>query len=159
MLHLYGDEVAGHLGHETTLALIADGAEEADKVATIGAEGCNVVPLVISVGAREGLAARDGSAAVQWEDLLDALSIIGVDNSRDIEVSGTSEAIETNLSEHAGDVCLAVGNGVPVPNPTRREGLVGGLGAGNHELGNGFQAGVGREVDGTLSAVLIDEVD
>ncbi len=158
-LHLCGDELPGHLGHETTLALIADGAEEADKLGTISAEGCNVIPLVVSVGARESLASRDGSAAVQGEDLLDALVIIRVDNSRNVEVSGTSEAIETDLSKHARDVCLAVRNRVPVSNPSCREGLIGGLRAGDHELGNGFEAGVRREDDGALSAVLVDKVD
>ena len=41
----------------------------------------------------------------------------------------------------------------------RWEGLVGGLGAGDDELGDALKASVWSEDDGALSAVLVDEVD
>lgn len=156
---LRGDEVTAHPGDGSTTTLSAGGAKEADKLAGVGAEGSDIVPLVVSVRARESLAARDGSVAVEREDLLDAIVVIWVDNRRDVEVGSASEAIETHLSEHAWSVRCTLGDGVPVANPAGREGLVGGGEAGDDELGNRFEASVLGEDDGSLGAVLVDEVD
>jgi len=158
-LNLCGDELAGHSGDETTAALVADGAEEADEVASVGAESSDVIPLVVGVAAGEGLAARDWGAAVEREDHLDAVVVIWVDDGRDIEVGGASKAVETDLSEHAWNVGGSIRDGVPVANPAGWEGLVGGLGAGDDELGDALKASVWSEDDGALSAVLVDEVD
>lgn len=159
LLNLCGDEVTGHLCDETTTALVADGAEEADEVGSVGAESGNVIPLVVGVGAGECLAARYRGAAVEREDLLYAVGVIWVDDGRDIKVGGACEAIETDLAEHAWDVFGALGDGVPVANPAGWEGLVGGLRAGDDELGNALKTSVLGEDDGALSAVLVDEVD
>lgn len=156
---LRGDEVTGHLGDGSTTTLSAGCAEKADKLVGVGAEGSNIIPLVVCVGARERLAARDGRVAVEREDLLDAICIIWVDDSRDIEVGSTSEAIETDLSEHAWDVGCSVRNGVPVANPADREGLVDGSETRDDELGDRFETSVLSEDDGSLDAVLVDEMD
>jgi len=156
---LYGDILAGHSGDNTSLALVADVAKKADKLTAVGAEGSNVVPFVVGVGTREGLAARDGNAVVQREDHLHTLGIIWVDNGRDIEVRGTSEAIETDLAEHARDSLRAVRDGEPVACPAGREGLIGGGHTGDDELRNGLKASVLSEDDGTLGVVLVDKVD
>ena len=158
-LNLCGDEFTGHSGDETTAALVADGAEEADEVASVGAESSDVIPLVVGVAAGEGLAARDWGAAVEREDHLDAVVVIWVDDGRDIEVGGASKAVETDLSEHAWNVGGSIRDGVPVANPAGWEGLVGGLGAGDDELRDALKASVWSEDDGALSAVLVDEVD
>jgi len=158
-LNLCGDELAGHSGDETTAALVADGAEEADEVASVGAESSDVIPLVVGVGAGEGLAAGDWGAAVKREEHLDAVVVIWVDDGGDIKVGGASEAVEACLSEHTWDIGGSLRDGVPVANPAGWEGLVGGLGAGDDELGDALKASVWGEDDGALSAVLVDEVD
>ena len=96
---------------------------------------------------------------MEREDHLDAVVVIWVDDGRDIEVGGASKAVETDLSEHAWNVGGAIRDGVPVANPAGWEGLVGGLGAGDDELGDALKASVWSEDDGALSAVLVDEVD
>jgi len=156
---LYGDILAGHSGDNTSLALVADVAKEADKLTAVGAEGSNVIPFVVGVRAREGLAARDGNAAVQWEDHLHTLRVIWIDDSRDIEVRGTSEAIEADLSEHAWNSLLALRDGEPIACPAGREGLIGSGHTGDDELGDGLEASVLSEDDGTLGVVLVDKVD
>lgn len=49
MSDLVCDEVTAHLGNETTLALIGNGAEEADEITSISGESSDVIPLVVSV--------------------------------------------------------------------------------------------------------------
>lgn len=46
---LRSDEVARHARDHTAAALVADRAEHADKLGVIGAEGSDVIPLVVRV--------------------------------------------------------------------------------------------------------------
>lgn len=89
--------------------------------------------------------------AVLWEDHLDAFGIERVDNSGDIEVSGASPAVEAKFSKHAWNIGLAFGDRVEVPDPGSGEGLVGGHGTIDDELGDFLEAVLGGEVDGALS--------
>jgi hypothetical protein len=120
--------------------------------------GLDIIPLVVCVGTREGLAARDGGVAVEREDLLHALVVVRVDNGADIEVGCTSKAVEADLTQHAWDVVLALGDRVPVADPALGEGLVGGLIARDGEGRNAGEAEVLGEVDGAFGAILVDEV-
>lgn len=104
------------------------------------------------------MAARDRFVAVKREDLLDSVDVVGVDNGRDIIVSGAQETVEADLAEHTWDVLLPVGDGVPVTDPACWESLVGGLGALDDELWKALETGAGSEDDGTLGGVLVDEV-
>jgi len=156
---LRGDEVTGHLRYETPTAVLADGAEKADQLITVGAEGGDIIPFVVGIRAWELLASGDRRVAIQREELLDAVGVIGIDNSRDIKVGGASEAIETNLTEHAWDLVGTVRDRVPITNPSCREGLVGGLETWNDQLGNRLETSILGEDNGALSAVLVDKVD
>lgn len=159
MYDLQGEVLAGHSRDGTALALVAEVAKEADELIAVSAERGNVVPLVVGVGAREGLAARHGVAGVHWEDHLHTLVVVGVDNGRDVKVGCAGEAVEANLTEHTGNIWLALRDGVPVASPAGREGLVGSGHAWDDELRNGLETEIRGEDDGALGVVLVDKVD
>lgn len=148
-----------HSSDETTLALIAEVPEEADKLVLIGSLSGNVIPLVVRGRAWESLAASDGGWAVLGEDLLDTDGVSGIDNSRDVEVGRAGVAVKAQLSEHAWDVCGSLGDGVEVADPARGESLVVGLEAFNGERLDCWETFLGGEVDGSLGGVLVDKVD
>jgi hypothetical protein len=60
---LRSNELAGHSGDEAAAALVAEVAEKDDELGVIGGECRNVIPLVVGICAREGLASRDGLVA------------------------------------------------------------------------------------------------
>ncbi len=94
----------GDASNETAFARVAQISNEDDELGIGRGEGCNVVPLVVGVGAGEGLASGEGGVAVLGEDLLDAVSVIGVDDGRDIEVGSAAVAVEAELGQHAWHV-------------------------------------------------------
>lgn len=155
---LRSDELAGDETTATLCGCLGQRTEEADQLVGGGDLGLDVVPLVVGVGAREGLAARDGGVSVKREHLLDAVVVVWVDDSADIEVVHTSPAIEGDLAEHAWDISGILGDGVPVANPSGWEGLVGSLETLEGELGDRLESSVLSEDDGALSRVLVDEV-
>lgn len=153
------NKFTAHLGNEAPLALVRKGAEQADQLAVRGAHSSDVVPLVVSVGAREALASRHGSGAVNGEDLLDPVGVGRVHNGGYIEVGSSCVAVEAELPEHARDIVSSFGDGVEIPDPAGWEGLIGGLVTWDDKGVQGFEAGLGGEIDGSLGAVLVDEVD
>lgn len=143
---------------EATTALLGEGAEQADQLASLSGLGLNVIPFVVGIAAWEGLAPRHRCVAVKRKDLLDAIVVIWVNNGADIEVSCASKAIEADLSKHAWDIGSTLTDRVPVADPTSWEGLVGSLETSNGELGNCFETSVLGEDNCALGRVLVDKV-
>lgn len=105
------------------------------------------------------MAAGDGLVAVLGHDHLDTVDVVGVDNGGDVEVGGASEAVKADLTEHARGHLGALRDREPVAGPALREGLVDGGHAIDDEVVEGLETEVWGEDNGTLSAVLVDEVD
>lgn len=134
---------------------IGDGAraQSADEVRLLSSLGLDVIRQVVGVVAREVLAAGHGLIAGSREELLDVVLVVGVNNSRDVEVGQSLPAAEVDLTEHAGDVGIALLDGVPVALPGVREsdgGVLAGAGSDGVNVGAARVAG---EVDGALSVV------
>jgi hypothetical protein len=156
---LRGDVFAAHSCNDAATAVIAEVSEEDDEFVVGGREGGNIVPLVVGVCAREGLAAGDRLATVLGEDHLHALSVIWVDDGRNVEVVGSSKTVPAELGQHTGHVWSTLGNGIAVADPLVREGLVGGCEALDNEVGDLLEAFLGGANYGSFGAVLVDEVD
>jgi len=119
-----GNVVSRHSADETASSGAAQVSEQADEVGRVSGLGCDVIWLVVRVGAGEGLATRDGQVRVQGEELLDTLCVIGVDDGGDVKVRGTSVSIETDLTKHTGNIGLSLGDRIEIADPARGEGLV-----------------------------------
>lgn len=92
-------------------------AEKADQVNVRSAESSDVIPLVVCVGAREGLATREWSLEVLWGDHLDTDVVVRLDDGRDVEVSVSVVSLEANLTKHTWDILSSLGDRVPVADP------------------------------------------
>jgi len=128
---LQGEEVSGEeLGSPATLGG-GQVADQAGESRLWGAEGCDVVPMVVLVFARGlVLAARDGGLREFWvfsagEEHLDAAVVIWVDDGRDVEVGGVIVGIEVDLAQDAGHISSTVVIRIEVSLPCERNCLVG----------------------------------
>jgi len=83
--HLRGNEIPVHLCDQSSLAFIAEVSNQADEFSVGGGESSDIVRLVVCVCARESLATGDRLCLSHWEDLLDTLGIIWVDDGGDVE--------------------------------------------------------------------------
>ena len=157
--HLCLDELVRHARDGGAAALVAQVAEEADEGVVGGAEGGDVVGLVVGVGAGEGLAARQRGVAVLGEDHLDAVDVVGVDDGRDVKVVGARVPVPAHLAEHAWDVGGPVVVRVPVADPGVGEIDAGGAVACDGDGIDGRERLLGREDDVAGRTVLVDELD
>lgn len=140
---------------------VSDGAraKSADEVALLGSLSLDVIREVVGVVAGEVDTARHGLIGLSREHLLDVVLVVGVDNGRDVEVGQSVPAAKVNLAKHAGDVGIALLDGVEVALPGVREGNSGVLAAVDGDGGNISIARVAGEVDGALNIVQGPEVD
>lgn len=140
-------------------ALIAQVTKKADQFSVRCRQGSDVIKLVVCIGTGEGLAARDGLVDVLWHNHLDPIDIVWIDDSRHIEISLLSEPIEANFSEHAWLILGSPGNGVPVADPSIGESGFSCTQSWDDEWYNFLERSLRGEDDGSLSVVLVDEVD
>lgn len=152
------DELAGHASQGAT-AKVAEVADEADEGVVGGGQGSNVVGLVVGVGARESLAARERHVAVLGEDHLDTVDVERVDDGGDVEVVGVGKAVPANLAKHARNVLSTLVVRVPVANPGVWEGDIGRVETLKDEGVDGWKAFLGSEDDVAGGTVLVDELD
>ena len=143
----------------TTPALIAKVSDKADKFVVVGGKSLDIIPLVVGVGAGESLAARDRLVGILWEEHLDTVDVVRVDNGGDIKVGCSSKAVESNLAKHAWDIFRSLGDRVKVTNPSSWEGDIASGEAFDSEFVNGRQTLLCGEDNGTGGAVLIDKVN
>ncbi|KAI6767204.1 hypothetical protein HG531_011564 [Fusarium graminearum] len=108
----------GHL----SLVRAGTGTEGGDEVNLLSNLGLDVVREPVAVVAGECLAARHGSVARGGPHLLDVVLVVGVDDSRDVEVSLAVPATEGDLTEHTRLVLLALLDSVEVTDVLVREG-------------------------------------
>lgn len=134
-------------------------AERADEVRLGGDLGLDVVPDVIGVIARERLAARGRRLGRGGVHLLDAVVVVGLDDGRDVEVGEAVPSLEGDFAQHAGDVGLAVRDGVPVADPALGDGGGDLVVAGDLDGVELLVAGAGGEVDGPVGVVKGHEGD
>jgi hypothetical protein len=144
------------------------GADGRDDNLLRGRLRLNVVPVVVG-GVAEGvvrLAAGDGLTGRLGEHLLDAVEVgnrIGVTNAgddrRDVEVGDAVPAVHADLSQHAGNVVLALSDGVEVALPSIGEGDSDGGPRRQDGRGDLGMAGVAGEVDRAVGVVLRHELD
>jgi len=152
------DEVAGMAANLLDAAAVGI-ANDADELRLVSGKGRNVVWQVVGIGAWEGLAAADWGLGLLGVDELDAVAVIWVDDSGDVEVGCAGEATEADLTQHARNIIRALGDRVPVANPAIWEGgRVVGIALDNCGV-DLVEAIVRGEVDGTLGAVLVDKLD
>ena len=149
------------MGHtcETSSPLVAEVSEEADELRVWGRERRDVIPVVVGVSAREGLAAGDRFVAVLRCDHLDTLVIIWADDGRYIEEGVTGETTEANLTEHTWNVLGSFGDRVPVADPSVGEA---GISCSEPSHYNGWdilKRSLRGENDSAFSAVLVDKVN
>lgn len=100
-------------------------AEKTDELIGFGGLGLNIIPLVVCVIARKGLAARDRGIGSEGEELLDTVDIIWVDDSGDIEVGHSSPGVEADFTEHTASIFGSLRDSEPVTYPAGWEGLIG----------------------------------
>jgi len=148
-----------HAWQNSTTTGSGKGTEKADEVSLSGAKGSNVIPLVVSVGTWEALATGDWGLRALWEDLLNTVGIIWVDNGRDIEEGSTGETLEADLAQHAWGVISALGNRVPVANPAIRDGGSAVLVALDGEVIDSSKTRLSGELDSSGGRVLVDKGD
>jgi len=146
------DKVAledGFVEDNVGLATLVEGSvsQSADKVGLLCGLGLDIVPEVVRVVAGEVVTARGRGGVVCREDLLDSVEVIGVDDCRDVEESDAAPTIEGHLTQHAGNVRCAIGNGVPVPYPADRDVNLDILAARDLNRRNSGKAGIGGEDD------------
>lgn len=158
LLGLEGDELLDCASNAAAL-LVGEVTEEADQVNIGGGESCNVIPLVVGVGAREGLASGEWGLKVLWGDDLDTVVVLWVYDGGDIKVGVTLVALEANLSKHAWDVLLSSGYRVPVADPLLRELDISSSVRLDSDSLNGRKRSLRSEDDGALSSILVDEVN
>jgi len=148
----------GHAGKAAS-TLIAQVTKKADQFSVRCRQGSDVIELVVCIGTGEGLAARDGLVAVLWHNHLDPVDIAGIDDSRHVEVGLLSKPVEANFSEHARLILGSLRNRVPVANPSSRKGGFSCTQSWDDEWHNFLERSLRGEDDGSLSVVLVDEVD
>jgi hypothetical protein len=164
-LELAEHKVAGDdLGSITLGGGVGLAAKGAVQLSLRGGDGLNIVGEVVGSVAREDGAARhqsldrDGVLA-GGPHLVDTIVVISVDNGGDIKVSNVVPALEGNLTEHAAGVVGTLRDGVPVANPTRREGDSLGAEASNLDRVDLGVARARSEDDLAGGAVLADKGD
>lgn len=149
----------------TLVGLLSEGeagrtsAESGHQVGGVSDLGLDIVGQPVGVAAREREASRHGTSLLGGPHLLDASVVGRVDNGRDIEEGQAAEATEGDLTEHAGLVLLAIGDGVEVANVLIREldGLVL-LVVDDNRLNLGVTS-TGGEVDSALDIIESPEGD
>jgi len=159
-----GGSVVGSTGWKNSSTTLALGGREvtkkADELGLRGGLGLDIIPLVVSVVARKGLATRDWGLGGSWVNLLDVGVVIWVDNGGYIEPgSGGTPSIERDLSEHTWDVIGTLLNGIEVTDPSVWEGDVLGSKTIDGDGVNGFLTLLWGEVDGALDRILVDEIN
>jgi len=133
---------------------------QANQLAFRSGFSLDIIRLVIRIIATGiGLTSRSGLARALRIHDLDIMSILAIDNSRDVEVVQAVPAVPADLAEHAGHVFVAVAHRVPVADPAFGE--FNGFGLTAFEaLGlHGPRAFLGCEDDVATGAVLGDHVD
>jgi len=145
----------------TTLALGGrEVTKKADEIGLGGGLGLDVIELVVSVVAREGLATRNWGLGGSWVYLLDITIVIWVDDGGYIEPdSGVTPSIERDLSEHTWSVLGALLDGVEVTDPSVWEGDALGFKTLNRNGVNGALTRLWGEVDSALDRILVDELN
>jgi len=153
------DILSAYPGDLAASSLIAEVSDQGDEFARVGGLSSDIIGRVIGICARECLTTGNWGIGVQGEDFFNAIMVGWVDNSRHIEVGSTCVTVEAKFTQHAGNVCCTVGNGVEVANPSCWEGLVCGPRALDFEFGNGRKGILWGKVYGAIGVVLVDEVD
>lgn len=121
--------------------------------------GLDVVREVVGIVAGEDEAARHGPEGLGRVHLLDTVVVMGVNDGGDVEVGLALPARELDLSEHARNVLLAVGDGIEVADVLIGK-LDGGLlGIAHNDGVHGEGVLVGGEVDGALDVIKSPEGD
>lgn len=143
----------------------ADGADEA----RVCRRAClHIIPVVVG-GIAEliiGFASADGSAALLWEDLLDAVQVgdgIGLfdtgDNAADVKVVDASPAVHAYFAEHACYIRRALGDDMEISLPAigERHGDIGETR--KVDICNVGIFGIVLEDDGAVDRVLADKLN
>jgi len=115
--------------------------------------GLDIIREVVGVVAREALAAGHGLLGVGRVHLLDAVLVVGVNDSRDVEVGEAHPATKEQLAEHTGLVRGALSNSVEVALVVLRELNSGVLGVADGDRLNLGAARRGSEDDSTSDVV------
>lgn len=135
-------------------------AESGDEVLLLGDLGLDVIGQVISVVARPVLAARGDGGVGSRVHHLDVAVVVGDDNGRNVEVGLAQPAVKGNLGKHAAaSVLLALLDSVGVADPAGGELNRGIVVAGDGDAVNGGHTSSRGEVNCTLGAVLVEELD
>jgi hypothetical protein len=149
----------GHTSSQTTFAILADIAQQADELLVGSGESLDVIPLVVGVAAWECLATRDRQVFVLWEQHLDAIGIVWVDNGRDIEKGHATPSIPADFAEHTRDIFCIFGDRVEVTDPSTVKLGNGSCMAFEDEVLRAGHVLLPSEDDGAGGAVLVDEMD
>jgi len=152
------DEVAGDSVVDAAAGGLDALTKENGEVALVRAQGGDVVWLVVLVGARYGLAARDGGLGGRWVHHHHTVGGLGVDDGGNIEEVGSARSVEAELGEDTSNVGLSIIVGVGVSGPALRELLVDVGVALDGELIQGCGARGWGEDDVTSGTVLVDEL-
>jgi len=159
-LHLTKDVAAGYDLDVDITGLDGGVAESGDEVLLVGDLGLDVIGQVVSVVARPLLTTRGNGGVGSRVHHLDIVVVVGDDNGRNVEVGLAQPAVKGNLSKHAAtSVLLALLNSVSVANPAGGELDRSIVVAGDGDRVNGGHASSRGEVNGTLGAVLVEELD
>jgi len=134
-------------------------AKSDDDVVLGGDLGLNVVRKVVGIVAREDDTSRHGVERFGRVHLLDVALVVGVNDSRDVEVSLALPASELHLAEHTRRVLLAISDGVEVANILLGELNSGLLAAADNDGVGTVDVVIGGEVDGTLDIIKSPEGD
>lgn len=143
------------------LGLVGAGAvsKSGDEVNLVSDLGLDIIREPVAVVTREGLAARHGGGSRLGPHLLDVVLVVGVHDSRDIEISLAVPATEGDLTKHAGLISLALLDSIEVANVLVREVNSNLLGRANSDRFGAFVTRVRGEDDGPLLVVKSDKGD
>jgi hypothetical protein len=141
------------------LVRASTGTKGSDEINLLSNLGLDVVGEPVAVVTREGLATRHGGVAGLGPHLLDIVLVVGVNDSRDVEVGLAVPATEGDLTEHTGLVLGTLLDGVEVTNVLVRE-VNGNLLSTAHGNGLGaLETRIRGEDNGTLLVIEGDEGD